>query len=60
MKRLSRSTRRKIGAFLATVGRSMVDGRLTPGEGVEILRAGTVMIEAIRADLTGKGRGGEE
>ena len=59
MKRLSRSTRRKIGAFLAVVGRAVVDGRVTPQEAAEIMRAARVMVDAIRDDFA-QDRGGEE
>ncbi len=59
MKRLSRSTRRKIGVFLAVVGRAVVDGRGTPQEAAEILRAARVMVDAIRDDFA-QDRGGEE
>lgn len=59
MKRLSRSTRRKIGVFLAVVGRAVVDGRVTPQEAAEILRAARVMVDAIRGDFA-QDRGGEE
>lgn len=59
MKRLSRSTRRKIGAFLAAVARSLVDGKVTPQEAAEILRAARVMVDAIRDDFA-QDRGGEE
>lgn len=59
MKRLSRSTRRKIGVFLAVVGRAVVDGRVTPQEAAEILRAARVMVDAIRDDFA-QDRGGEE
>jgi len=59
MKRLSRSTRRKIGVFLAVVGRAVVDGRVTPQEAAEIMRAARVMVDAIRDDFA-QDRGGEE
>ena len=59
MKRLSRSTRRKIGVFLAVVGRAVVDGRVTPQEAAEIMRAARGMVDAIRDDFA-QDRGGEE
>ncbi len=59
MKRLSRSTRRKIGVFLAAVARSLVDGKVTPQEAAEIMRAARVMVDAIRDDFA-QDRGGEE
>ena len=52
MTRLSRSTRRKIAAFVGAVARSMVDGRISPTEAATLLLTGGAALDAIRDDLS--------
>lgn len=51
MNRLSRSTRRKIAAFVGAVARSLVDGKITPQEAATLLLTGGAALDAIRDDL---------
>jgi len=51
MTRLSRSTRRKIAAFVGAVARSLVDGRISPNEAATLLLTGGAALDAIRDDL---------
>lgn len=51
MMRLSRSTRRKISAFVGAVARSLVDGKVTPQEAATLLLTGGAALDAIRDDM---------
>ena len=53
MKRLSRTTRRKIARFLGLVGVSLVDGRLTPAEISMLVGSAAQVYEALRAERDG-------
>ena len=53
MTRLSRSTRRKIAAFVGAVARSLVDGKITPNEAATLLLTGGAALDAIRDDMRG-------
>lgn len=55
MTRLSRSTRRKIAAFVGAVARSLVDGKITPNEAATLLLTGGAALDAIRDDMRGAG-----
>ena len=49
--RLSRSTRRKISAFVGAVARSLVDGKITPNEAATLLLTGGAALDGIREDM---------
>ena len=51
MTRLSRSTRRKIAAFVGAVARSLVDGQITPNEAATLLHTGGAALDGIRDDM---------
>ena len=53
MKRLTRSTRRKIARFIGMVGMSLVDGRLTPAEISMLVGSAAQVYEALRAERDG-------
>jgi hypothetical protein len=53
VKRLTRSTRRKIARFIGMVGMSLVDGRLTPGEISALVGAAALVLDALRAERDG-------
>jgi len=53
VKRLSRTTRRKIARFLGLVGVSLVDGKLTPAEISMLVGSAAQVYEALRAERDG-------